>query len=721
MDIVPHGTEISEDGKTEKILYSIPVQSLDPSYFLRLKIEERKLITAVAFKTPDIEGIGVMVGGSYHSSLADQLVLYDPEQVSFVKVEGPDWLIVAADGTLSGTPVWEDLGLNSFVVQVTDSFGNVDVANLKIMVTATEGWSVVNPEVFPHAIRNPLKGFRPGIWNDPLAAYAHPYAGVAQSYIRWNEIENRESDGIDKIVSFMNQRWREAELRNVKIAPRVYLHWSAENEKYWPSDMTTDDYTSEQFQARLRRLIRRLGQVWDKDPRIAWVQMGIVGKWGEHHSPSPTAAIQQLMGEEFAAAFPNKKVLVRYPWQQFTNFDVGIHWDAFSNWNQMEAFGNIKNLNITRQMWRTNVLEGEAAYNCCGYETQPGLTPTATVKFPIHRYHMIDTIRDIHASALGWTSGYDQNDPEANAGAEEIQRVLGYRYLLNQVRYPTRLTAGEPFDVQFRVTNVGSAPMYSNWPVELSLLDPATKQPVWRGTFVGLDIREWLSGQSYNKATGEYDIPAETIIVDGSFELPTEVATGEYILALAVLDPAGMLPSLRFATVNYFNGGRHPLGRIGVGVEAADPILSPALFSDPRADNSLRYSLETRGIVADAENFSAMNGIQTQATTDQGGGQNIGWINHGDWAEYAINIPTPGNYIVDFRVASGGSGGTIQMVMQESVIGPVTVPNTTGWQNWQTVRTHVTFHHAGPQTLRLNFIGESGFLFNVNWFAYEFF
>ena len=118
----------------------------------------------------------------------------------------------------------------------------------------------------------------------------------------------------------------------------------------------------------------------------------------------------------------------------------------------------------------------------------------------------------------------------------------------------------------------------------------------------------------------------------------------------------------------------------------------------------------------EAENYSAMSGIGTESTSDTGGGQNIGWIENGDWAQYSINIPVAGTYQVDFRVASGSSGGTINMVVGGSTIGSAAVAGTGDWQTWTTVRTTATFSTAGTQTLRLNFVGGSGYLYNINWF-----
>ena len=42
------------------------------------------------------------------------------DTLSFSKVSGPTWLVIASDGGLSGTPSLSDSGDNSFVVEVSD-------------------------------------------------------------------------------------------------------------------------------------------------------------------------------------------------------------------------------------------------------------------------------------------------------------------------------------------------------------------------------------------------------------------------------------------------------------------------------------------------------------------------------------------------------------------------------------------------------------------------
>ena len=92
--------------------------------------------------------------------------------------------------------------------------------------------------------------------------------------------------------------------------------------------------------------------------------------------------------------------------------------------------------------------------------------------------------------------------------------------------------------VSFKVKNTGSSPFYYNWPVEVSLLDPKTKQPVWKSRYPNLDIRNWLPGDKWDAEKDAYAIPPELCTASQSFVL-SGVPAGEYLIALAILDPAG--------------------------------------------------------------------------------------------------------------------------------------------------------------------------------------
>jgi len=119
-------------------------------------------------------------------------------------------------------------------------------------------------------------------------------------------------------------------------------------------------------------------------------------------------------------------------------------------------------------------------------------------------------------------------------------------------------------------------------------------------------------------------------------------------------------------------------------------------------------------VLIQAEDYSAMNGIQVEATTDAGGGSNVGYTETGDWLAYnSINFPTTGSYLIEYRVASGVTGGKLSSDLNGGtiILGTVDVPNTGGWQNWQTVSQTVNVN-AGTYNFGI-YIQNTGM--NINW------
>lgn len=447
----------------------------------------------------------------------------------------------------------------------------------------TDSRAIVRPPIYPYALRNPLMGFRPDLGPD---AFVHEFATLARHYIRWNEIENERSDGIDRIRDFCNERWKGLPAANIKVIPRVYLHWSADTEKYWPSDLRPGDYSSSEFKDRLIRLIARLGECWDSDPRVAFVQMGIIGKWGEHHSPQVSAEMQRLLGDAFTQAFTRKPVMVRHPWD-FRNYRFGIYWDSFAHADQMASHGAA--IEAIGPRWKIAPIGGEVAYDWGNVTIQPGKNPDDSLSDLGHRTHLINTIRRLHANHLGWIANYSTNVAAVRAGADAVQQAFGYRFILDEVKFPTRIDRSRPFQVDFSVRNLGSTPIYQNWPIEISLLDTASRQSVWSSVFPNLDIRQWLPGDRWDAGQGTFQVAPETNRAAGQFRIPESFPKGVYFLALAILDPAGHQPCARFSCSNYFQGGRNPIGCIGVNIDPGQVNIDDIPFDDPKTDRSLHY------------------------------------------------------------------------------------------------------------------------------------
>ena len=116
-----------------------------------------------------------------------------------------------------------------------------------------------------------------------------------------------------------------------------------------------------------------------------------------------------------------------------------------------------------------------------------------------------------------------------------------------------------------------------------------------------------------------------------------------------------------------------------------------------------------------AEDFYTMSGIQTETTSDEGGGINVGWIDNNDWMEYQIIVPADGKYKVSYRVASQSAGGRVAISSNGIRLTTINIPNTGAWQNWSTVTTLVDLK-AGSQIIRLTALSGA---WNINWFKIE--
>lgn len=120
-----------------------------------------------------------------------------------------------------------------------------------------------------------------------------------------------------------------------------------------------------------------------------------------------------------------------------------------------------------------------------------------------------------------------------------------------------------------------------------------------------------------------------------------------------------------------------------------------------------------------ASSFSSQSGIQLENSTE--GGQNVAFIDNGDYIAFSNVDFGSGASSIDVRVASNNNGGQIEVRLDNpngTLIGTVTVPGTGGWQSWVT-RSAPVSSVTGVHTLFLKFTGGTGNLFNVLWFKFN--
>ncbi|MFC5405544.1 fibronectin type III domain-containing protein [Cohnella soli] len=458
---------------------------------------------------------------------------------------------------------------------------------------AAVGTITVNLTETTEAFKNPNMGFRPSVYIGSSNFPDKEYTSIYKHYIPYTSLENLATDSVQKIKDWSNSAWAGLESRNLKVVPRVVIVYPNVGE-YWPDSIPHGDpvqqWLSDTYKSRMVAFINKLGQAWDNDPRVAAVEFGLFGNWGEQHIyPNKFAdgtdriplSFQQTLGDAYVNAFHNKKVMVRYP-ETFVGYPFGIQWDSFALPD--DAAGG--NGEISRDTWRTQINSGEVAYDW-GDQSNLGGSPDGTLGSTSNTNYVIDWIMKTHTSSLGWIAEYNASNSAVENGATAMQKVLGYRYVISQASFTGNVQSGGTMNVSFNVTNKGSSPFYYNWPVEASLLR-ADKTVAWKGLF-NADIRQWLPGTDWNAGSRAYNNAPATNTVTGSFTIPTSLVNGTYTLALSILDPSGWKPSVRFANTNYYAGGRTPIGKVGIGGDPTDQNLGS--FAGLKSDNTLFYSL----------------------------------------------------------------------------------------------------------------------------------
>jgi hypothetical protein len=511
-----------------------------------------------------------------------------------VRCEGklPDGLSVDGEGCIRGVPTQE--GDHTILLSYTDALGAV--SRLLFYLTVTSAYQRPDEEIigmssevpnhvtytyrpYTQAFRNPLKGMRPSV----QSTRNHPWATLGRPMITWNLIERNACDTVEQIKKVTDELIGDLSAYNIKIIPRVYLAWPPDR-TYWPEDLESGDYYSKAFKERMFELIRKLGEAWDDDPRIAYIEMGIIGDWGEHHDPGfgnlgfeePHPVLyERQFAEAFENAFKNKLLMHRYP-RDFIGYPFGLHWDTFGTIGTDPYWANdsqMMSLELHKSehadAWKTLVRGGEIDPTFLGYPNWDMEYFNSLVKE--HSDRLVQLIRNLHWNHLAVLEYVDENDQELWEKGSAIQHALGYTFVINKGTLSEQIWRSE-FYVNLSISNTGASPFYYRWPVQVSLIDSKTFQLAWNDTWEEIDIRTWL--------------PGETVEIEKTFMIPS-LPEGEYLAVVSILDPSGNIPSVRFANENYLYGGYTVLGKVGIGQKPENLYLSG--FDELTLDRSQYY------------------------------------------------------------------------------------------------------------------------------------
>ncbi len=134
----------------------------------------------------------------------------------------------------------------------------------------------------------------------------------------------------------------------------------------------------------------------------------------------------------------------------------------------------------------------------------------------------------------------------------------------------------------------------------------------------------------------------------------------------------------------------------------------PAAHYDIGMNGVSYYDTEYKRVSSDDEQNTGNvgwefrnDGVDIQTTEDPITEYNVGWLDEGEWMEYTVNV-TAGTYDMIARVAAPGTGGRIGIYIDGLPISnEPSVPNTGGFQSWQSLNLGSYDFKEGTYTFRV--------------------
>lgn len=399
---------------------------------------------------------------------------------------------------------------------------------------ARNGWLTFSPGPLPE--RNPLKGYAAYLDSTPKLS---GYASMAYVEAPWSVLEPREHEyRFDRL----DARFERPLSKGKSIVLRLWLDWPSRpigvpdwlvksGLKLTPyteyGGGLSPDYANLDLKRSLLEFIDALGVRYRNNRRVRFVELGLLGHWGEwhtypHESLFAGLATQQLVVAAMHRAFPRTQLLGRYPsyksldlpWMGFHDDLIPDDTDAGPDWNFLPQLMR----SSSRDNWKVAPIGGE-------------MVPFNAKRLLSTDWHkLVSAVKRCHFSFIaGYCPVIEQHvDARFKRRSSDLDRLLGYSFRLSRARFAQQIRRNREWRYDIQGANVGVAPFYYRWPVRLALLrgNGSVAQQVELST----DIRSWLPGKLELVGRVRWHVPR-----------------GEYRLGIGVFDPGGLEHSMHFA------------------------------------------------------------------------------------------------------------------------------------------------------------------------------
>ncbi|MCF6285575.1 MAG: DUF4832 domain-containing protein, partial [Candidatus Hydrogenedentes bacterium] len=239
------------------------------------------------------------------------------------------------------------------------------------------------------------------------------------------------------------------------------------------------DYDNESLVTALEAFIAAFGARYDGDPRIGFIQLGILGHWGEWHTfPEeellPSVATQDRILTAYDNAFSQTHILVSQdilghePMASVAERNIGFHDDDFTNatlptvdyhfWSRMQA-------NNLDTLWQILPNGGEVQpdFQEVVFDVPTGAPEDFTTA--VNTTHVAWLL--YHQAFEGENGGSNGWDAAKRARAIASAKLTGYEFFVSEANLP-ETTAGGTLLLGVRIENRGLTPFYYDWPFEIT-------------------------------------------------------------------------------------------------------------------------------------------------------------------------------------------------------------------------------------------------------------
>jgi len=382
----------------------------------------------------------------------------------------------------------------------------------------------------------------------------NPYSGLPGylltkgEYLAYNSPEKAAWDEMVTIVKtpgYTSEQYTAA-LNGLLLSNAIAIQY-----QYNAEDKTVGvqpNYFHPAVQQCILNFVTALAQEYDGDPRIASIEAGLLGPWGEwiasrdfdiipHYgywddwrnngAVVNKYSLYRNLIIRYNSVFENTHIQLREA-HSLDDQSVGFHNDMFGL--SSDSFLNTIHIQDAGMNWQAHPIGGELAplfqtqgFGSSGnsysfFNLSDGHTPAAyRINHKDYGSGTLDFERETQAQNTSWLLARETNyyTGQEYENALEASTILGYDFAITEAIYQDVVRGGD-VEIGFTVRNRGVAPFYFQWLAQVELYDKTNMQTVTSVEIIDWDIRTvGAAGQDNDEATFATNI--ENVNLDDGF------------------------------------------------------------------------------------------------------------------------------------------------------------------------------------------------------------